>query len=122
VSGVCGLQEGSPSKELDLRVAEVRLMTLYQLEAKCDACGELHPLDVTIDLEHGPSERMSVMDAFRLSRSTDPGRACWFGETATAALSGERAANRAALALPHLHHAAVVHLRPGLDDGPHRNR
>lgn len=37
---------------------------LYKVEAKCDECGYLHPLDVTIELEDGPSERTNLLDAF----------------------------------------------------------
>jgi hypothetical protein len=51
----------------------VSTMSQYRIEAKCEVCGDRHPVDVMIDLDDGPSERMSLIDAFTYRDRPIPG-------------------------------------------------
>ena len=39
-------------------------MGKYQLHAFCDECGETHFIDITIQLDEGPSQKEKLMNAF----------------------------------------------------------
>ncbi len=39
-------------------------MGKYQLHAFCDECGETHFIDITIQLDEGPSKKEKIVDTF----------------------------------------------------------
>jgi len=39
-------------------------MGKYQLHALCDECGETHFIDITIQLDEGPSKKEKLVDTF----------------------------------------------------------